>query len=241
MGTLPKPLLGLLLATVVAFVLWTVALKPGASSGGSPNAGTYQSAIAKAHQASALSGRANAANGAPVGTSTAPAATSTAPAGSTRAAPAAHSAPATPASAQSQSSQSKSNQSTSAQGKSGQSKPNATPKPAAKPALAVSQRSVLAAINAHKVVGVLFYNPSAPDDTAVQQQLARVGTDHGQVATFAVPISQLTNFGALTAKVPVNQTPTLIIIDRQGEARSLVGFLDQREISQRIADGLANH
>jgi hypothetical protein len=52
MARLPKPLIGLLLATIVFFAIWMVALKPKSSSGGSQGGlGQYQSAINHAHQA----------------------------------------------------------------------------------------------------------------------------------------------------------------------------------------------
>jgi hypothetical protein len=50
MGTVSKPLVGLLAATVIFAVLWVVALKPGGSSG-SGGVGQYQGAIDAAHHA----------------------------------------------------------------------------------------------------------------------------------------------------------------------------------------------
>jgi hypothetical protein len=213
MASLPRPLLALLVATVASFAVWTVALKPGSSPGGSANSPTapiYQSAIAKAHQAVAQSAQASAADGAPV---------------SSGAAPATHakSAPAT----------------TLHHAKAAITLPSvATTSAKASSRPAVSQKSVLTAISAHKVVALLFYNPAAPDDTAVRQELSGISGDRGQVAKFTVPVSQLSHFGALTAKVPVNVTPTLIVIDKQAQVTSLVGFTDRFEIAQRISDAV---
>jgi hypothetical protein len=220
MASLPRPLLALLVATVAAFAVWTVALKPGSSTGGSANSPTapvYQSAIAKAHQAATASNRASAADGAPVTSTAAPATHRTAPA-THPTAPATHkTSPAT----------------------------HPTSLPAtqhhatkAKSHPAVSQKSVLAAIAAHKVVALLFYNPAAPDDAAVAHELSGVSTDHGQVATFAVPVSRISQFGAITAKVQVDATPTLFLIDKHGQATSLVGFSDRFEIAQRVSQAL---
>ena len=75
MGTLPKPLIGLLLGTVAFFAIWMVALKPSSSSssGGSQGGvGQYQPAINKAHQAVTTSNQANAKLGAPTSTTSTP-------------------------------------------------------------------------------------------------------------------------------------------------------------------------
>src|SRR5436305_11753005 len=76
MGSMPKPLIGLLLGTVAFFALWLVALKPhsSASSNGGTQGGVgqYQSAINKAHGAATTSNQANAKLGAPTATAAAP-------------------------------------------------------------------------------------------------------------------------------------------------------------------------
>src|SRR5947209_19675589 len=99
MGTLPKPLIGLLLGTVAFFAIWMVALKPhsSASGGSQGGVGQYQSAINKAHQAVATSNQANAKLGAPTATTAAPASgakTATKVAPVTKASPATKTAPA---------------------------------------------------------------------------------------------------------------------------------------------------
>jgi hypothetical protein len=208
MASLPRPLIAVLVATVALFALWTVALKKtftggGSSSSNSPSAPVYQSAIAKAHQASATSNSASAADGAPVSTSqaSAPATTPSQPA------PAAVHAP--------------------------------TAAKAAKKPSTVSVKGVLRAVSQHKVVLILFYNPSAADDTAVKQELAGIPTHGGRVAKFTVPVSQLSSYSAVTNQVPVSSSPTLLLIDKRGEATSLVGFVDQLAISQRVTDALS--
>jgi hypothetical protein len=81
MGHVSRPLIGLLVATVAFFALWVVALKPSSSSsGGGQPAGTYQSAITKAHQAVATSDAASASAGRTVATTAAGATAQTPPA-----------------------------------------------------------------------------------------------------------------------------------------------------------------
>ncbi len=234
MASLPRPLIALLVATLAGFGLWYVELKPSssASGGGSQGLGAYQSAINKAHQAVKISGAANARLGAPTKTGPAPAsptpakttgaANTTAPAKTTItaskvAAPAKNAAPAKPA------------------------KSTAAAKPsAAKTVSAAQQVSLItSAIEAHKVVAVLFYNPAAADDVAMDHELAAVPKHGSKVVKLAVPVSELTNFAIITQQVPVVTAPTLVLIDSSRQATTITGFADTLEISQRIDDALA--
>src|SRR5947209_13138180 len=88
MGTLPKPLIGLLLGTVAFFAIWMVALKPhsSASGGSQGGVGQYQPAINKAHQAVTTSNQANAKLRAPTATTAAPTPAATTNAATTNAA-----------------------------------------------------------------------------------------------------------------------------------------------------------
>ncbi|HJS95707.1 MAG TPA: hypothetical protein VJ741_15700 [Solirubrobacteraceae bacterium] len=222
MGTLPKPLIGLLLGTVAFFAIWMVALKPHSSSSGGSQGGVgqYQPAINKAHQAVTTSNQANAKLGAP--TATAPATT---PAATTPAATTQATAPTKPA-----------------------AKPVAKAKatPATKPtaqsqaaAAKTAAQTVGAAIRDNKVVAILFYNDAAADDRAVKTELAAIPTHRGQVVKVAVPVSQLIQFSSLAQTVDVNTAPELVLIDRTRQASTLVGYADSVEIAQRINDALA--
>jgi hypothetical protein len=217
-----RSLIALLVGTVVFFALWIVALKPGSStSGGSSSSqglGAYQSDINKAKQAVGTSNDNNAASGNEnsAGSSVTPAASSSSGASTTSGAkPASHSS----------------------------TKPAATStatKAAPQPATAAQNLStVKAGISAHKVVVMLFYNPSAADDLAVKQGLGSVPTHRGQVVKLAIPVSQAGSFTAVTQQVPVNFTPTLVLIDPSGQASEIVGYSDTFEIDQRVADALA--
>jgi hypothetical protein len=215
MASLPKPLIALLVATVAVFALWTAVLKKtvtGTGSGSSQSTPALQSAIAKAHQAVTTANQSSVAHGGTVSQTSTPAAPATHPA-----APAAHPA----------------------------SRPAPAPAKAAhKPshshaANVPSVKSVVNAIDAHKVVVLLFFNPSAADDQAVKRELGGVSAHGGQVAKFAVPVSQLAQFQAVTTRVAVTSSPTLLVIDKQGQASSLVGYVDQLDISQRVADALS--
>ncbi len=230
MGTLPKPLIGLLLGTVAFFAIWMVALKPSSSSSGGGSqggVGQYQPAINKAHQAVTTSNQANAKLGAPTATTSAttPVAKATTPTATTPAPAKTAAKPTAEAAAK-------------AVGK-------ALSVPVTKPVLTPAQsaaadaKSVDTAIRAGKVVAILFYNDAAADDRAMKTELAAIPTHGGQVAKFAEPVSQLIQFSSLTQTVDINTAPELVLIDKARQASTLFGYADGVEIAQRIDDALA--
>jgi hypothetical protein len=113
---------------------------------------------------------------------------------------------------------------------------------ASKPARAAASRSQVSelerAVTQHKVVGLLFYNPSASDDAAVKTELATAKTTRG-VVKLAVPVSEVSSFMMITNTIPVTSTPTLIVIDRHGNASTINGFADRFEIAQRLDAALS--
>jgi hypothetical protein len=214
MGTLPKPLIGLLLGTVAFFAIWMVALKPHSSSSGGSQGGVgqYQPAINQAHQAVTTSNQANAKLGAPTATAPAP-------------------KPATPAKTATTTT------TTEAKAKAAPATKPTAQSPSADAATAA--KTVGAAIRDGKVVAILFYNDAAADDRAVKNELAAIPTHGGQVVKVAVPVSQLIQFSSLTQTVDVNTAPELVLIDHARQATTLVGYADSVEIAQRINDALA--
>jgi hypothetical protein len=214
---MPKPLLGLLLGTIVFFAIWMVALKPKTSAGGSQGGvGQYQSAIDKAHQAVTTSNQANAKLGAPTATVQAPKPTTPAKVASPTQAKAASPPPA----------------------KTGPKAPTKSSSDITQSARAGVQK-IQSAIRVGKVVAVLFYNDAAADDRAVKNELAAVPTHGGEVVKLAVPVSQLTQYSIVTQQIPVVTAPTLVLIDAAHQATMITGYADPVEIMQRIDDALS--
>jgi hypothetical protein len=100
--------------------------------------------------------------------------------------------------------------------------------------------TVQRALRTHKALALLFYNPASADDQAVKRELAAVPTHNGKVVKLTIPLSELARYTAVTAKVPVNFSPTLVVIARSGQAGEIVGFSDTFEITQRVDDALAS-
>lgn len=98
--------------------------------------------------------------------------------------------------------------------------------------------AVVHALATHKVVALLFYNPAATDDKAVKQELATVPTHAGKVVKMSVQVNRLAKYSMVTNQVPVQVSPTLVLIDRARQASTIIGFADRFEIAQRVADAL---
>lgn len=251
MASLPRPLIALLVATLAAFGLWYVELKPSSSSSGgsSQGVGAYQSAINKAHQAVKISGAANAKLGAPTSTGPAPKSPTTTNATAAKAgpatAPSANAAPATKTAAPATKTAAQATDTAvpakpAAHAKTVTHTKSVPAKPAAKTLSKAQQVSLVKnAIESHKVVAVLFYNTAASDDQAMDHELASVPTHGGNVVKLAAPVSELSSFGMITQQVPVVTAPTLVVIDASRQATTLTGFADPLVISQMVADALA--
>ncbi len=232
MDSVSRPLIALLLGTVAFFALWVVALKPsGSSSQSSSGLGAYSSAIQAAHGAVATANAASAAHGGTIPqTTSAPAATTPTAAATT---------PAPTATTPSAAVAAVTVHHTAVAGK------TATHARVQHIAVAVVQTAnaryvvVQRALHAHKVLALLFYNPAATDDRAVKAELKLVPTHRGAVVTEAIPLAELSRYTTITAQVQVNQSPTLVVIDRGRGASTIVGYTTDFEISQRIDDALA--
>jgi hypothetical protein len=255
MPQVSRPLIGLLVATVVFFVVWTVALKGGSgASATNKGLGAYQGAVNRA-QASAANQ--NAAAAAANGSTAAGPGT----ASGTASAPATGSTPSTASTAATATTPAATSTIVTTTKSAGTAHPAATAHPATshpaatathaakthpaatatstRPATAAQrQNAVQRALTAHKVVAMLVYNPAGADDRAVKRELAAVPTHGGQVVKFAIPLSEVTRYGVVTNQVQVQSSPTLVIIDRHGQAFTITGFADGLEISQRIDDAL---
>lgn len=215
-----RGLIALLVATVAFFALWIVALKPGGSSqspGGSPTHGPsgYQADIAAAHQAVQTSNADNVRSGAD------PSSAASSPASTNQSAPATHAAPTASHGARSHTRLAVANSDHS---------PGSS---------ADRLNTVQRARRAHDVVAMLFYNPAATDDQAVRQEFAVVPTHRGRVVKLTIPLREIANYTAVTEQVPVNFSPTLVLVAPNGQADEIVGFSDRFEIAQRVDQALA--
>jgi hypothetical protein len=90
----------------------------------------------------------------------------------------------------------------------------------------------------HKVVAILFTNNKAADDRRTIKALKHAYTAHGKIVTHVVPITKISKYRPVAQGVDVAQSPTLMVIDRDRHAQSLVGYANVDTINQAVIDGL---
>lgn len=122
-------------------------------------------------------------------------------------------------------------------------KSDSTSAPAAKPAapavdVAGLPRPVAHAIRRHEVLALLFWNGRSADDRAVHSELRHIETFHGAVYVHTAPIGQIARYGRITRGADVEQSPTLVVVDRKLQATNLVGYVDQDTIQQAVVDAM---
>jgi hypothetical protein len=236
MDQISRPMMALLVATLAIAALWFTLLKPKPGAGGnsspSPSPSALQSDVNQAHQAVATADRAAVAQGGPAAATSSTATTST-PTTSTPA----HTNTLANAPAHSPAAKTASHSTTKAPAK--PLKPVGVKSALVPPATEQRADTVANALEHHKVVAALFYNPAGADDQAVKHELSSISTHGGRVIKLTIPIGELAGYPVITQQVPVTQSPTLVLIDRRREATTLVGFADAFSIAQRLDTVLA--
>ena len=84
------------------------------------------------------------------------------------------------------------------------------------------------ALDAKKVVVLLFWNSNAVDDRSVHQSVAKLSRHGGKVAVFDDSVKNLSRYTRVTATAQVTQTPSLVVIDRRGNAQVQTGYSTSR-------------
>lgn len=109
--------------------------------------------------------------------------------------------------------------------------------------LAKLPKDVASALAGHKVVvlGVVNdaskpWRPMADDDRYVRNTLTKVNRYDGQVLVKTVSLANLYTYAPLISALKVNQTPTVVVVDRKLTASVVPGYVDRLSINQAIAD-----
>jgi hypothetical protein len=108
-------------------------------------------------------------------------------------------------------------------------------------------KDVAAPLKARKVLvlGVLAadataWRPLADDDRYVRNALKRVNRYDGKVFVKPVALGELSGYGSLVNDLGVNQSPSIVVIDRNLKGTVLTGYVDTVSINQSIADARRN-
>jgi hypothetical protein len=100
------------------------------------------------------------------------------------------------------------------------------------------QAPVLRALAQRKVVVLFFGQYRSADDRATRRAVRAVGREPG-VAVFADSINDVSDYPRVASGLGIQQSPSTAVIDRQGRARVVEGFLDEGSLSQLVADARA--
>ncbi len=76
----------------------------------------------------------------------------------------------------------------------------------------------------------------ADDDRYVRNALKKTNRYDGEVFVKNVSIAELSTYGPLVNDLDVNQSPAVVVIDRNLKGRVLTGYVDRISINQVIAD-----
>jgi hypothetical protein len=97
---------------------------------------------------------------------------------------------------------------------------------------------VLRAIAERKVIALLFWSPKSVDDQQVRKALRGIDRHDGKVMAHATHIKRIAAYQQITRGANVEQSPTVVIIDRDRTVQTLVGFVDRTTIDQAVTDAL---
>jgi hypothetical protein len=120
--------------------------------------------------------------------------------------------------------------------------PSATPQSKSAPAPADKGKPgsrglpspVARALDAKKTVVILFWSTGGIEDRSVKNSVNRLPRNGGKTAVFTDQVSNLSDYTRITAAASVTQTPSLVIVNRKGQAEVLNGYYDFQTIRQYV-------
>ncbi len=115
-------------------------------------------------------------------------------------------------------------------------KPAGAPKAAHRNPVATPsrQQSVETQLAHGDIVLLLFWNPKGIDDRAVQKQVRAVSGS--SVAVQEATSGEAAAFGTITRGVQLYSTPTVLVLNRKGQAQVISGLTDSYALRQAIAE-----
>lgn len=115
------------------------------------------------------------------------------------------------------------------------SAPAAAAQPKSTASSPVRQHAVEAQLAQGKIAVILFWDRSGADDRLVHKALSSLRGDRSLAIDEAVP-GEVAAFGSITRGVQVYGTPTMLIVNSAGKARTLTGLQDSFAIAQAVAE-----
>ena len=93
------------------------------------------------------------------------------------------------------------------------------------------------ALDAHKVVVILFWNRHGVDDRSVKASLDSLPHKRA-VAKFSDRVSHISRYSRITAAANVSTTPSVVIVNRKGQAEVVSGYVDRQTLGQYVLNAL---
>jgi hypothetical protein len=91
------------------------------------------------------------------------------------------------------------------------------------------------AVAKHKKVVILFQNPDGLDDRAMRRQVDALAR-RTNVLVLVDHVDAVERYGKTVEDLGVSQTPSVVLIDRTGDARLIEGYADTETLAQAVAD-----
>jgi hypothetical protein len=96
------------------------------------------------------------------------------------------------------------------------------------------------AIRSDKILVVLFSNGKSYDDKFVEKEVAKINKWDGRVFVHTAPLRKISKYGRIARGANVEGSPTVVVIDRDLRAETLVGWVDRGRIDQVVLDARRN-
>ena len=99
------------------------------------------------------------------------------------------------------------------------------------------QRTVERELGRGKLVAILLWNPAGAVDQRVKDELGVVARAYkGKLAIHSALAKQVGAFGSFTRAIQVYSTPTILIVNRHGQASTVAGLTDAFSLKQAIQE-----
>jgi hypothetical protein len=69
----------------------------------------------------------------------------------------------------------------------------------------------------------------------VAREVAAVSRHGGRVVVLRAPVSQVSRYSIVTADIGILQSPTVVVVGPDRQARTFVGYTDRTEIDQTVS------
>ncbi len=98
--------------------------------------------------------------------------------------------------------------------------------------------AVAKAVEARKVLVMLFWNPKAADDRMVRAELRKVDRYDGRVVVHVADVDRIARYAPIAQGVEVEQSPSIVVVDGDRRATLMTGYTDAGSIQQAVADAV---